>query len=326
MTRLIPYPTLAGEVSLEIREAHLDSVPLSLTLISTGERVIALHQVERENWEHARLSLRMRVPLQELTSGPWSEVSCVAVLNEKKTNTRVVTPLRHEVDGVWGGNIELHHDDHLNTAMLTGHVVATVDGIPGRVIGSTIPSWTVDLQSRVPTTQKSIKQRWVDFSDEDNPHLNAYKSDPWAVDAVGDEPVVYLNSSFEGLGLLLGKTSGVDPQLRDLMRAQLAVEMWITLFNAAAYAVRLESGQPEWPGGWYDSVLRRMLPDIYPDRSPDDGLFELMEIRRRGDGGGDLQMRVLHAASKQSKFPRSLGSMFRTIHRTTAAAGEEGNR
>ncbi|MGW4426271.1 hypothetical protein [Streptosporangium sp. NPDC004631] len=324
MIRLTPYQTLAGEVSLEVREAHLDSVPLSLSLISTGARVIALHQVERRGWERAHLSVRMKVPTQELAAGPWAEVNCVVVLSEKKTNTRAVTPLRREADGRWVGSVELHHDDHLSAAVLTGHVVATVDGVAGRVIGSTLPSWTVDLQSRVPTPQRSIKQRWADFSDEDNPHLNAYKSAPWTLEASGDEPVVYLNSGFEGLSLLLGKTSGVDPQLRDLIRAQLATEMWVVLFNTAAYAVRLENGRPEWPGGWYNTVLRRMLPDIYPDCSPDDGISELIELRQRGDGGGDLHMRVLHAASKQARFPRSLGNLFRTIHRTTIA-GKEGS-
>lgn len=311
MNRLIPYPTLAGETSLEVREVRLDGVPLNLSMISSGRHVVALHQVEREGWEEARLSIRLHPPRHELESETWSDLACLAVLAERRTNARSVTPLRRESDGSWTGVVVLHSDHHIGQAQLTGHVVATVDGVAGRTIGSTEHPWTVDLQARTPTRQNSIKISSVDFIDPAHSHLHAYKDDPWTVEAVGDEPVVYLNTGFEGLAPLL---NGGDRAVRDVLSAQIAADAWTALFNAAAYAADTEDGQPLWPGGWKGTVLKKMLPDVFPHLSPDDALMEVVARRLNGDGG-DLQTRLVHAAGRQALTARRLGGFIRTIDR-----------
>lgn len=311
MNRLIPYPTLAGETSLDVREVRLDGVPLNLAMISSGRHVVALHQVEREGWEEARLAVRLQPPRHELETETWSDVTCLAVLTERRTNARSVTPLRRETDGSWSGVVVVHRDHHLGQAHLTGHVIATVGGVAGRTIGSTERSWTVDLQARTPTRQNSIKIVSVDFADAAHSHLHAYRRDPWTVEAVGDEPVVYLNTGFEGLAPLL---DGGDRVVRDALSAQIAADAWTALFNAAVYAADMEDGQPLWPGGWQSSVLRRMLPDVFPDLSPDDALIEVVTRRLNGDGG-DLQTRLVHAAGRQALTSRRLGGFIRTINR-----------
>jgi hypothetical protein len=308
----MPYPTLAGEASLEVRQVRLDGVPLDLAMISSGQRVVALHHVEREDWEEARLSVRLRPPRRELESDTWSDVVCVAVLAERRTNARTVTPLRREDDGSWTGIVVLHHDDHRGQAELTGHVTATVGGVEGREVGSTERSWVVDLQARTPVRQNTIKIVSVDFADPGHPHLNPYKTDPWTVEAAGDEPVVYLNTGFEGLASLL---NGGDRVVREVLSAQIGADAWTALFNAAVYAADVEDGQPVWPGGWRGAVLRKMLPIAYPDLSPDDALSEVISMRVDGDGGGDLQTRIVHAAGRQALVPRRLGGFIRTINR-----------
>lgn len=312
MNRLIPYPTLAGEVSLEVREVRVDGAPLNLAMISAGRHVVALDQVERERWDEARISVRLHPPQRELKTGPWSDVTCAAVLAERRTNARTVARLRPEPDGSWTGSVVLHHDRHLGQAELTGHVLATVEGVAGRSIGATERAWTIDLQARTPTRQNAIKIVSVDFTDEAHPHLNVYRDDPWTVEAAGDEPVVYLNTAFEGLSSLLNEG---DKATREVLSAQIAADAWTALFNAAVYAADVEDGQAVWPAGWRGAVLRRLLPDVFPDRSPDDALIEAVTRRLNGEGGGDLQMRLVHAAGRQARKSGRLGGYIRTMKR-----------
>lgn len=317
MKTLFPYRTLFGEVLLEVKEARLDGRVLPLTMISAVERVVALHQVERDDWERARVVFRMRPPEELTESDQWIDVACVAVLAERKTNTRTVTRLKRQSDGSWIGVVELHRDRHAGRAEVEGLVAATVDGVPGRLIARTERNWTVDLQARAPTRKKTVKTLWADFASEGNPYLHPYKTDPWAVEAVGDEPTLYLNSGFEGLRLILESNRRTDRAVQDVLAGQVATDCWAALFNAAVYAIDVEDDQPQWPGGWYESVLRRMLPEVFPDRSPDDALSEIFELRRAGEGGGELQTRILHAAIKQARTSKSLGIFIRTL-RTAA--------
>lgn len=319
MKRLVPYPVLAGEISIEVRETRLDDVALPLAMISAAQRVVALHAVERADWATARLSVRVTTPHNEPTAGPWSEVTCLAVLSERRTNARTFTRLREETVGSWTGEVVLHRDLHLDRAELTAQLVAAVNGTTGRAIGSTDDSWVIDLKERAPVRNKSIKTIWADFGDERNPRLLPFRGDPWTIEAAGEEPILYLNRGFEGLDALLRSGRTADRPARDAIAAQIATDVWTTLFNAAVYAAQLEDGHLEWPGGWQEATLRRMLPDVFPDRSPEDALIEIVNRRLSGDGGGDLQTRLLHAVGKQARLPRNLGGLIRTVRR----AGQE---
>jgi hypothetical protein len=312
MRRLIPYRTLAGEISLDVREARLDGIALHLGVISNSHRVVALHQIERGDWEEARLTVCLETPNSELASGTWSDVKCAAVLAERRTHSRTVSWLRHDGEGAWTGVIALHRDHYLGQVDLSGYVIGTVGGIAGRVIGSTDRKWTIDLQMSKPTKQSEMEIRTVNFADEAHPHLHSYKIAPWTVDAGEERPVVYLNEGFEGLVQML---NAGDRAVREHLSAQIAADAWTALFNAAVYAADVDEGQPVWPGGWRDSVLRRMLPDILPDRSPDDALAELVTRRRQGEGGGDLQTRVLYAAGRQALISRRLVGFIRAARK-----------
>ncbi|WP_449061624.1 hypothetical protein [Planomonospora algeriensis] len=314
MKRILPYQVVAGDVSLEVREVRLDDVALPYEMISTSERVVALHQIGGDNWRTARLSVAVRASEQELRLGPWVGMECLIMLSERRTNTRTATSLAWQRPGEWAGEVELQHDHHLARVELIGQLVAIVDDVPGRVIATTEAPWTVDLQARTPTRREEIRSRWADFGDEGNPQLHPFKNDPWTLEAVGEEPVLYLNSGFEGLKGLLESGRAADRAARDALAAQIAMDVWAVLFNAAIY--QDDGDIPEWPGGWRDSVLRRMLPDLFSEHSPDDALVEVMNRRRTGNGGGDLQTRILHAAGKQASMPRNLGGLIRTLRHT----------
>lgn len=290
MKGLIPYATLPGTISMEVREARLDNTPLHLGMISNGLRVVALHQVDYGHWDEATLTVRLRAPQLELDTGQWSDAVCLAVLAERRTQTRTATRLTREAEGVWGGTVRLHRDHHLGHVELVGQVIATVDGVPGRLIGLTESRWTIDLKAKTPAKKNAIKMVAVDFGDEANPHLHPYKMDPWTIEVAEEEPIVYLNAGFEGLVPLLN--SG-DRAVRDALSAQIATDVWMALLNAAVYAVQTEDGAPQWPGGWKDSVLKRMLPDMFPDRSPDDALIEVVTRSRHGEGSGEDRKSVV---------------------------------
>src|SRR5690606_41893535 len=147
----------------DVRGGRWDGAPPARSTAPAPRRGVALHQVERAGWNEARLSVRLHPPRHELADAAWSDPVCAAVLAERRTNARSVTPLSREPDGTWTGVVVMHADQHFGQARLTGQVIATVDGVAGRTIGVTERAWTVDLQARTPTRQEGIKIVTVDF-------------------------------------------------------------------------------------------------------------------------------------------------------------------
>lgn len=305
-----PYSTLNGDITLTIRQVWLDDNPLHVSYVSPQEHVVAVHQVEKAAWTDARLALVVDLPDSELERGhaDWLDVDCHVVVSERRTCVRRAVRLSRDADGRWSGCVELYRDEHLARAEVEAVVTARVGGVPGRVIGTCSDPWTVDFTSRTPTRQRGVPTRWVDFTAEENGYLGAYRNSPWVVDTGGVEPVVYLNSGFEGLNALLGGSTGTRAD-RETVVAQIASQVWTALFNTAAAELTVEGADAEWPGGWQESVLRRLLPDVYPDTAPRDALEEL--CRQIGESGGDLQTRVLNAAVLQSRIPRALTMFIR---------------
>ena len=318
MNRIFPYPTVAGDIELEVRDVQMDGIPLNYSLISKKESVIALHQVEKKGWDQARLGVRVRLPEEEISNGPWSDCICAAVISERQTNTRVVTPLSRQGDGHWAGTVELYRDRHRGQVLVEAVLIGTVEDVPGRVICRSDP-WIIDLKARTPTKERSIRTVWEDFSE--NPRFLPYKNEAWLVEVAGDEPTVFLNKSFEGLSLLLGERPGADKSAKEVIASEIAADTWSALFNAALYAAGEDEGQPVWPGGWADAVLKKMLPDIFPDWSPNDALTEVVRRRTEGEGGGELQTRIQLSAAKQARKSKALLGFARGVNRAAAKEG-----
>lgn len=304
MKRIAPYPVLADEVTLTVREVRLDDVALPYTAVSEADRKVALHLVGRTDWRTVRLLLHVTAPRHELEAGPWFKTAFVATVSERRTNVHTAVKLTMEQPGEWAGEVELHRDDHLGGARVSGHLVATVDDVPGRVIATVARPWTVDFQTNVPTQRDAIGTRWINFAED--PQLNRYRDDPWAVTTTDETATLHLNSGFDGLRAVLESTKTADRPARDLLASQIAVSLWTVLFNEA---IRYVEGA-EWPDGWRGAVLRRMMPELFPDRSPDDALREVAN----GEVA-DLHTRVLHAATRQARAPRSLGGFIRSLQK-----------
>ncbi|MEY9888437.1 hypothetical protein ABIA31_002077 [Catenulispora sp. MAP5-51] len=318
-TRIAPYPTLGDEVSMTVHQVTIDGARLHFDLVSNSERVVALHNVERRDWTSARINVQVTASQRELAEGPWSGATCHAVLREKDTNVRTVIPLTEDSTGSWTGTLDIHRDLHSLRAELEAVVTATVEDTPGRIIGAVEDNWTIDFKAPTPRRQRSVHTEWCDFDSDIHPELRAFRDDPWSIDVSAGEPILYLNSSFEGLRGLLGGTTG-DRATREAVLGQISLNVWITLFQAAVDSLDPSEAEPTWPGGWHEAVLKRLIPDMYPDRSPKDALAELIERRRDGDAGGYVQTRLIHAATRQAQASRTLTALIR--HTTRRDGGE----
>ncbi|MFF0135868.1 hypothetical protein ACFYRN_05425 [Streptomyces sp. NPDC005227] len=319
MKAVFPYPTLLGDVRCEIVAVRVDGKPLPYTNVSKDERVVALHQSGRAGWEEAVFDVSVRLPEDELSDGRWQNVNCLAVLTEKATNARTVSPLRLGPGSARAGSITLSRSSHLRRATLSVLVVATVDDIPGRLIGTCEEAWYVDLAEATPVRQRDIEIVQLDFSDGSHDWLRPYKESSWVVDTSGDMPTVYLNTTaVEGLVTLLSASGGSPAEriVREMTASQIAQDAWTAMFHSAVSDLDVdEDGTPVMPTGWRESVLRAMLPDVLPGRQLTDALYDINERRTQGFGWSELQTGIQFAAGRRAQIGKKLTFAVRTANR-----------
>ncbi|MFE5709725.1 hypothetical protein ACFQ7J_02700 [Streptomyces sp. NPDC056501] len=320
MKSVYPYTTLFGDIDLDVLSITVDGEsPLPYSNVSKSERTVALHEAGREKWEYCTFRLKAVLPESEIADGPWTDLVCLAAFTEKATNARTTTSLKRSADGSWSGSIDLQRHRHLNRAALSLAVVATVDGVAGRVIGTTERDWYVDLKGATPVRQRQIEIVEVDFREGSQEWLRAYKDSPWVVETTGDVPTVYLNTaSVEGFAELLGGNGGSPAErlLRDMASSQIAQDAWTAMFHAAISDLDIdEDGTPVMPTGWREAVLRMMLPDVLPGRQLTDALYDIEERRTKGFGWSELQTSIQYAAGKRSHIAKKLTNAVRAVDR-----------
>ena len=319
MKSVFPYPTLFGVVDFEVVNVNVDGRDLPYTRISKADRVVALHAAGRDEWAAARIRIKATLPAPEIDDGVWSDVSCLAVLSETVTNARNTSRLTRGSDGTWQGTIELVHDHHRARATLTLAVVAEVGGVRGRMIGTPEDVWYIDLKTAIPRRQEEVRIEQTDFREGPHEWLRPFKDSSWIVEAGGDLPTVYLNTTaVEGLTEIINGKGGspTEKTLRDLTSSQIAQDVWTAMFQASISELDVDDdGTPVMPSGWRESVLRMMLPDVLPGRQLTDALFDIGERRKSGSGWSELQTNIQYAAGKRSQVTKKLTSAVRTFHR-----------
>ncbi|WP_127360889.1 hypothetical protein [Actinacidiphila soli] len=323
MNTLFPYPTLVGEIEVRVKQVRIDGKPLSLSVVSRPQRAVALHQVERPNWEDGSIDLEVTLPELELADGPWSEVACVAILTEGSTNTRVVRRLqRDRLSSTWSGSVPVLRAMHRDRATLNVSAVATVGGVAGRTIGTADEAWIIDLLARTPVRQREIEIAEADFRDGPQEWLRPFKDAPWLVETAGEMPTILLNSSFEGITQLLkGSGNPLEKAASGLVAAQIAGEAWTAMFHSAVADLELDDdGAPLIPSGWRESVLRTMLPDVLPGLALADALIEVHNRHAAGYGWAELQSQIHFAASRRAQVPKNLTTAVRAITRSQEGA------
>ncbi|MEI8410596.1 MULTISPECIES: hypothetical protein [unclassified Kribbella] len=320
MIPVYSYPTLFGDIDLEVLSVTVDGADLPYNKISKVERTVALDQSGRTGWQVATLQVRASIPNEEIAGGPWRDLTCLSILAEKATNMRSTVRLDGAGDSRWCGAIDLIRANHLHRATLSLGVVATVGDVAGRLIGSTRQDWYVDLRSSKPVRQRAIEIEQVDFVEGPHEWLRPFKGAAWIVDTTGDIPTVYLNTrGVEGLiDLLNGGRGGAPAErlLREVAASQIAQDAWIAMFHTAIADLDSdEDGTPLLPTGWRGAVLRMMLPDVLPGRQVNDALFEVNERRTKGLGWSGLQTSIHYAAGRRSQINRKLTNAVRTALR-----------
>jgi hypothetical protein len=320
MSRIIyPYAVLSGRVEVEITRVRVDSRPLDYAKISPSLRTVALDEAGRDDWQEAVFDIRAVLPEDEIAYGPWSELVCVAVLEEAATNTRTVQRLtKDRSTGAWQGSVRLRRSRHRSRATLGLQVVAAVEGVRGRMIGRSETDWVIDLQAEIPVRDKEIRIVEADFRDGPHAWLRPLKDAPWVVDTSSEMPTVYLNQGIEGLTELLRGSSTAEKATAALVNAQIVSDVWETMFHAALSDVELdEEGTPRMPTGWRESVLQTMLSDVLPGLSPTDAIVELRARREEGYGWAELQSRIQYAAALRAQLPKQLTTTLRLTARSS---------
>ncbi|MES4891649.1 hypothetical protein [Streptomyces sp. NPDC096012] len=322
--KVFPYLRLRGAVSLRVDAVRVKAPEqpreqLDSRARSVVERVVALGLAETEDWETVTLTVSATIPSKATEpGGPWSDVAVVAVLTERTTNTRVMSKLVPESEGgrEWRGELQVLRSDLLDRAGLTVQVVATVDGVPGRIIGEAADDWIIDAGSDTPTREQSFDIREVGFAKGPR-WLQGFTDAPWIVNAAGVLPTVHINTDFEGMTDVLGAEGrGPEGLVNELMVAQMAADVWIAVFHSAIGDLEIEDdGTPLFPYGWQGEVLREMLPDVVPERTLEDALREVHRRRVGATGWTELQPRIQYAAMRRAEVPRALAETVRGLDR-----------
>ncbi|MFD3697166.1 hypothetical protein ACFWUZ_13610 [Streptomyces sp. NPDC058646] len=317
MKSVFPYRVLSGDVRLRVDGLLVDNVPAALDAhVSDAHQVVALQALtaSNENWHEVRLKVSATADVNELADGPWHEVVCVAVVTNRRANVHTAVRLSSAGPGRWIGDVELPRGEHVGRSELTVRMVATVDGVPGRLIGTAADPWYVSFTAKQPIADRVIPMRWVEFSKQEG--FEQYVDDPWLLDFDAGEPVLHLNSEVDGLREALQRSGNSEQRiLGEVLGAQIATEVWASLFGSALYATELDGGQVVWPEGWLGDVLRELLPDMYPDVDMEEKLAELVVERTAGGSGTDLQRRLHHAAGRRALRTRKLSTGLRDLRR-----------
>ncbi|KQX53649.1 hypothetical protein ASE09_05675 [Streptomyces sp. Root66D1] len=286
---------------------------------SVVERVVALGVAETEDWEAAALTVSATIPSKATApEGPWSEVVVVAVLTDRTTNTRVTSVLARETeDGRdWHGELQVLRSDVFDRAVLTVQVIATVDGVPGRIVGEAAEDWVVDVRGDVPTREQSFDIKEVGFAKGPR-WLQSFSEAPWIVNASGAVPTVHINTDFEGMADVLGAEGrGPEGLVNAMLISQMAAEVWTAVFHSAIGDLEIEDdGTPLFPHGWQGEVLREMLPDVVPERTLEDALREVHRRRVGATGWTELQPRIQYAAMRRAEVPRVFSETVRGLEK-----------
>ncbi|MGW5000014.1 hypothetical protein ACWEP8_20310 [Streptomyces hydrogenans] len=320
--KVFPYPRLRGMVSLRVDSARVKAPgqpreQLDSRARSVVERVVALGVAETENWDTAVLTVAATIPSKATDpAGPWSEVVVVAVLTDRATNTRVTSVLAPDTeDGRdWRGELHLLRSDVHDRAVLTVQVIATVGGVPGRIVGEAVEDWIVDVRGDVPTREQSFDIKEVGFAKGPR-WLQGFSEAPWTVSASGSMPTVHINTDFDGMADLLGAEGrGPEGLVNGMLVSQMAAEVWTAVFHSAIGDLEIEDdGTPLFPHGWRGEVLREMLPDVVPERTLEDALREVHRRRVGVTGWTELQPRIQYAAMRRAEVPRVFSETVRGL-------------
>lgn len=323
--RIYPYPVLNGDVTLRIGGVALDGNNVVPEFVDQERQTIGISSIGNTRWETLSFNVRVDGPVSELSiaDGPWINVTAVVTANCKRSNTRVSVRLEPEEGSParWKGTAELDRVDWFGTITISAIVVATVDGVDRRVVGSADP-WHIALDDLPrPPVGQAMSIIWEKFGaplEDGRSYLGMYSGEPYFLKIDQTDPVLFLNKDFEGLEGLLRDRRHRPPAeraLHDHARGAIAAEAWLLLFiDALAHVVIDESGDIAWPeeSEWRTNALRVLLDSMY-GAADDETLRRAREDWSDPDSAANVLERALPAASVQARLARLLRGAISTL-------------
>jgi len=308
-TWIYPYKRLFGDVEILLRKLKVDGEDVPGGRIDADRQEVRLIDLERSQWSQAEIEVTLTGPLVELRElhEDGRTPRALALVHCAASNSRQAIELERDPQNLsrWQGTLELERSSWFGRLDLRGAIVDSVEGVGDRVIGEPAP-WVLRLDDvPPPPVTGAIETIWQDFSDppEGQAWLKKVEREPAFLRLDDDQPVLFLNSSLEGLKALLDrKTSreAAEQALHDQTRGAIAGDAWGAMFNASIQAIRQEDGEdPDWPeDAWKRTALEVLLELTHPDLTQDDALREVAEHRSDLNAGGPLQQQMFIAISK----------------------------
>ena len=319
MKWIYPYRTLFGDISAKITNVMIDGMQVSTSPIDADRREIELADIERSEWNVARVDVELSGPLMDL--GRFEDARGIVVFECSHTNTRQTARLQTSgaESNRWWGSVNLDRDSWFGRITMRACITATVDSVSDRVIGLA-PEWRLHLDDLPrPSVHGAIPVQWDSFSEpHSTPVLTHYKGEPSFLSLDTGGPILYLNQDFPGLHALLTDTSrrpAAEHAMHDEVRAAIAVQSWMAMFNTSLLAAPVgDDGEAEWPSAeWQRTVLELLLPRMYPERNPLDALREAKTLAADEAGAAAVQQALLPAVSAHVGATRLLGSALRRL-------------
>lgn len=322
MREIYPYVPLSGDVTLQIGDVELDGLPAGIWTDVAG-RAIDLSNSERAKWTHLRAPVTLVGPPSELAErrANGGDPKAYVLVHCGFTNARQSVLLKPEGDGSrWVGNLELERAFWFGKIEVEAHVTDLVAPADVRRIGSA-DIWTLQLDD-LPDAPISgaLTVRWADFEDKEPkpPCLKEAAGEPYFHHIDPREPVLYLNSAFPGLEPLLrnGPRPPAEQALHDQVRSAIAVKFFMAAASAALAALEdpEEGDVPEWPkSDWQKDLLEGLFRRMYPKRSAEDALAEVLTRLKTEDGAGAVQNMLIRAVDQQVGASRLLRSSIKSL-------------
>jgi hypothetical protein len=323
---IYPYHRLADDMTLSVSDLRLDGVVPNRDPIIADFRTADVSAVAPPEWTSVSLAVDAAVATDELEhlERERREPTVVVVSDCRATNLRAVVTCDYHGTGRWTGAVELHRTQVAGQVLLRAVLAARVTDHLRREIGES-QVWTLHVDPpAIPIIEGNLPVRWINFSESDVIPESARK-DAFFGDLSEDAPVVYLNSTFEGLPELLSDDQNrpvAELALREAEYRRIATSVWLGMFNVAAASVDVDSGEddaePALPSvDWQRSVLETLTSRMYDESEAE--ILRRIATARSGEESRDVQAR---AAAAIAQLVDQAGALKRRV-RQLALAGAD---
>jgi predicted NUDIX family NTP pyrophosphohydrolase len=322
MRTIFPYDTLSGDVSLTLGDPYADGKPAKGAFPDFDGRAINLTQLETAAWNTLELEITVNGPPTELGDrrNAGGDPRAHVVVHCSFTNGRQAVAMTQTGGSKWTGTVEVNRADWFGKMEMAAYITDLVDG-ERRLIGLS-DRWQVLLDDlpRTPV-HGAMTVTWKNFdaAEVEPKFLAGSKDEPYYHHIDPNEPVLYLNSGFEGLRALLNDVQGrrepPEQALHDQVRSMIATKFFLAAANAALASVRKEQGDPpDWPDSeWQRELLEVLLQRAFPKQSGEDALAEVAALLESEDGAGRLENMLIAAVDKQVGASRLLKLSIRRL-------------